>query len=275
MLNLPALRWGKPYKSLETQNVIHFDTGESIASISQVGAGIVQMDYRHAGRARRCLQEFSTSELVAKCKQAGELFESGSLPMGDQVQSVQDFVHQQSASTGLPEHMCLSNMKKNSFVLCNIDRILDSLTRGLDLEIFRRGYGEEGRGVIVSYQVQSPVLGAVLPNNSPGVHTLWLPAIALQIGLLLKPGSQEPWTPYRMVAAMMEAGLPPEAFSLYPGGHDVGAQCCRVAPDQWFSVAPKRSGSTREILAFKCTGRALPKYCSAMTWWIVGRNSST
>ena len=76
---------------------------------------------------------------------------------------------------------------------------------------------------MVSYQAQSPVLGAVLPSNSPGVHTLWLPVIPLQIGLVLKPGPQEPWTPYRMVSAFIEAGIPAEAFALYPGGPDVGA----------------------------------------------------
>ena len=53
----------------------------------------------------------------------------------------------------------------------------------------------------ISYQAQSPVLGLVLPSNSPGVHTLWLPIIPMQIGLVLKPGPQEPWTPYRMAAA--------------------------------------------------------------------------
>jgi acyl-CoA reductase-like NAD-dependent aldehyde dehydrogenase len=222
VLNLPALRWGKPYKSLETQEIVHFDTGEPIASLAQVNGGMLQLDMRHAPRARSVLRAIPSSELIAKCKHAAELFASASLPMGDGTQSVDEFVHQQSASTGLPEHMCLGNMKKNSFVLANIDKILDSLTRGLDLEIFSRGYGEEGRGVTVSYQVQTPVLGAVLPNNSPGVHTLWLPAIALQIGLLLKPGSQEPWTPYRMVSAFIEAGIPAEAFALYPGGHDVG-----------------------------------------------------
>lgn len=222
MLNLPAIRWGKSYSSLENLEVIHFDTGEPIAKIAQVNGGMLQMDFKHAPRARKVLREIPPAELIARCKKAAGLFESADLPLGDQRQSVQDFVHQQSASTGLPEHMCLSNMKKNSFVLANMDKILDSLTRGLNLEIFSRGYGEEGRGVTVSYQVQTPVLGAVLPNNSPGVHTLWLPAIALQIGLLLKPGSQEPWTPYRMVAAFMEAGIPAEAFGLYPGGHDVG-----------------------------------------------------
>ena len=88
--------------------------------------------------------------------------------------------------------MCQSNMKKNCFVLSNMAKILDCLTRGLPLDVYTRGYGEENRGVTVSYQCQAPVLGAVLPNNSPGVHTLWLPAVPLQVGLVLKPGSQEP-----------------------------------------------------------------------------------
>ena len=40
---------------------------------------------------------------------------------------------------------------------------------------------------------------------------------------MLKPGPQEPWTPYRMIAAFTEAGIPREAFSLYPGGAEAGA----------------------------------------------------
>jgi acyl-CoA reductase-like NAD-dependent aldehyde dehydrogenase len=109
------------------------------------------------------------------------------------------------------------------FVLSNMDRILDALSRGLDTKVLWQGYGVEHRGVTVSYQAQSPVLGLVLPSNSPGVHTLWLPVIALGVGLVMKPGSQEPWTPYRMAAAMVEAGIPAEAIGLYPGATDVGA----------------------------------------------------
>jgi acyl-CoA reductase-like NAD-dependent aldehyde dehydrogenase len=113
-------------------------------------------------------------------------------------------------------------MKKNTFVLAEMGRILESLTRGLDLEVLSRGYGEE-RGVPISFQAESPVLGLVLPSNSPGVHTLWLPVIPLQIGLVLKPGPQEPWTPYRMASAFFEAGIPRDAISIYPGEADVGA----------------------------------------------------
>jgi acyl-CoA reductase-like NAD-dependent aldehyde dehydrogenase len=45
----------------------------------------------------------------------------------------------------------------------------------------------------------------------------------MQIGLVLKPGPQEPWTPYRITAAFYEAGIPREAISLYPGEADIGA----------------------------------------------------
>src|SRR5258705_8116478 len=119
------------------------------------------------------------------------------------------------------------NMEKNLFVLSNMDRILDALTRGLDPSILTRGFGVESRGVAVSYQAQSPVLGLVLPSNSPGVHTLWLPVIPMQIGLLLKPGPQEPWTPYRLAAAFVKAGVPKEAIAIYPGLGDVGAEVVR------------------------------------------------
>jgi len=77
--------------------------------------------------------------------------------------------------------------------------------------------------VPVSFQAESPVLGLVLPSNSPGVHTLWLAVIPLQIGLVLKPGPQEPWTPFRMAEAFFQAGIPREAISIYPGEGDVGA----------------------------------------------------
>ena len=223
MLNLPVLRWGKPYESLETDTVVHFITGEPIAKVGQANAGLLQRDARFAKRAREVLRAIPGHELIERVKKAADLYLNATLPMGDGKQSPQEFARQQSASTGLPEHMCAANMQKNYFVLTHMDQMLDALTRGLDLNILSRGYGVENRGVVVSYQAQSPVVGLVLPSNSPGVHTLWLPVIPMQIGLVLKPGPQEPWTPYRMAAAFFEAGIPPEAISIYPGGGDIGA----------------------------------------------------
>ena len=67
----------------------------------------------------------------------------------------------------------------------------------------------------------------VLPSNSPGVHSLWTPAFALKIPLVLKPGSAEPWTPYRIIQALIRAGAPPPAFSYYPADHAGGGEILR------------------------------------------------
>ncbi len=230
MLSVPVLRWGKPYESLEVDEIFHFRTGEPMAKVSRANGGLLQRDMKKADRARQTLREIPCAELIERAGRAAELYEHGTLPIGDGSQSPEDFVRQQSASTGLPEPMCRANMAKNSFVLKNMRQILECLTRGLPLEILSKGYGMEDRGVVVSYQAQTPVLGAVLPSNSPGVHTLWLPAVPLQFGLVLKPGSQEPWTPYRMIAAFIEAGIPAEVFAVYPGRQDVGATLLTSCP---------------------------------------------
>jgi acyl-CoA reductase-like NAD-dependent aldehyde dehydrogenase len=222
ILELPVLRWGQPYTSMDVDRVVHFQTGEPIATVSRANGGLIQRDMRRADRARAALREIPIGELVERVAKAGELYANAELPMGSGTQTPDEFVRAQSGTTGIPERLCRANMKKNLFVLSEMGRILESLTRGLDFDILSRGFGEE-RGVPVSYQAESPVLGLVLPSNSPGVHTLWLPVIPMQIGLVLKPGPQEPWTPYRMAAAFVEAGIPREAISIYPGEGDVGA----------------------------------------------------
>src|SRR5580765_5505362 len=229
MLHLPVLRWGTPYTSIDVDPVVHFATGEPIANVSRANGGLIQRDMRKAARARAALLEIPIDDLIARAGKAGELYMDATLPMGDGSQSPEEFARAQSASTGLPERMCRANMKKNAFVLAEMRAILTSLTRGLDLDVLSKGHGEE-RGVPLSYQVQSPVVGLVLPSNSPGVHTLWLPIIPLQVGLVLKPGPQEPWTPYRMFNAFVQAGVPKQAIAIYPGLGDVGAAVLASCP---------------------------------------------
>jgi acyl-CoA reductase-like NAD-dependent aldehyde dehydrogenase len=230
MLHIPVLRWGEPYKSMEIDKVVHFATGEPLAEVSRANGGLIERDMRHARRAREVLCEIPIPELINRVKKAADLYTEAELPLGDGTQTPDQFVRMQSATTGLPEHMCRFNMKKNHFVLNEMEKILDALTRGLDLNILTRGYGVEKRGVPISYQAQTPVLGMVLPSNSPGVHTLWLPIIPMQIGLVLKPGPQEPWTPYRMTQAFVQAGIPKQAIAIYPGLGDIGAAVLASCP---------------------------------------------
>ena len=93
-------------------------------------------------------------------KKAGELYAKAELPLGDGTQTPDQFARMQSATTGLPEHMCRFNMEKNDFVLGEHGqdpRLADARPRSRTSS--RSGYGVEARGVPVSYQAQSPVLG--------------------------------------------------------------------------------------------------------------------
>ena len=224
MIDIPIIRWGKEYESLEKMEVVHFETGETLATVHEANAGLIKMDMRKAKKAREILRQFSINQLVDMCAKAADLYEFATLPLGNGTQTPDEFCNMQSATTGLPEHMCRFNMGKNAFVLKNMHQILDALTRGLPYNILSDGYGYESRGVMVSYQANCNASGWVLPSNSPGVHTLWLPVIPLQIGLVLKPGPAEPWTPYRMYEAFAQAGVPREAFCIYPGGAAKGAE---------------------------------------------------
>ena len=229
--HFPILRWGEPYESLEVDEVVHFQTGEKLAEVSQANGGLIARDMKQAGRARAALRQFSIADLCEKLTAAADFFMTADLAVGDgsQTQSPDDFVRCQSATTGLPEHMCRFNMEKLHHVLSNLEKIMHAQTRGLDHGIFENGYGEED-GLMRSMRAFSPVLGMVLPSNSPGTHGLWLPVLALQIGLVLKPGPLEPWTPFRMAAAFAKAGIPAEAIGVYPGGIEAGAAVVEHVP---------------------------------------------
>src|SRR4051812_34867943 len=106
MLNLPVLRWGTPYTSMDVDQVVHFATGEPIAQVSRANGGLIQRDRRKASRAREVLRDIPVDDLIARAGRAGELYTNATLPMGDGTQSPDEFVRAQSASTGLPERMC-------------------------------------------------------------------------------------------------------------------------------------------------------------------------
>jgi acyl-CoA reductase-like NAD-dependent aldehyde dehydrogenase len=220
MLHLPILRRGRPYRSVDVARVPHFRGREPFVELSQANAGLVRRDLLEESQARMraALAALPTRDLVAISARAARIFMEDALPLADGVQTPDDYVKQLSATTGLPHVMVRRNMEKIRGVMAEMDGILAGLTRNLDLEVLDRGMGEAG-GHALSFIPRSPTLGIVLPSNSPGVHALWVPAVALKTALVLKPGSAEPWTPYRLIQAFIEAGAPPDAFGFYPTDH--------------------------------------------------------
>ncbi len=222
MLHVPILRGGDPYRSLDVIRTPHYRTRQPFVAISQANVGLIRRDLRNQPEARATLAGFSAKELYGMCSRAAALFAESPLPLGDSAQSPEDYVRQVSATTGLPNVMVRRNMQKIRTVLADIETVVNGLTRHLDAEVFDDGYSKD-----VSYFPRADSLGVVLPSNSPGVHSLWIPAFAMKTPLVLKPGAAEPWTPYRIIQALIHAGAPPQVFGYYPADHAGAAEILR------------------------------------------------
>lgn len=226
--HLPALRLGRSYESLDQIEVKDCRTGEVRAVVSSVNAGIIRKDLRRIGDSRAALEKFSVAELIGLASKAGDLFLNGTLPLGDRghTQSPDDYVQTLSATSGLPHNLVRRNMEKVHAALANSEAVLKGLSRGLDFTILDRGEGEQ-HGVRQAWFPTAPALGLVMPSNSPAVNSLWLPAIPLKSPVVLKPGREEPWTPCRLIQALIAAGVPAEAFGFYPTDHEGAGEIMR------------------------------------------------
>lgn len=205
MLHIPILRGGTQYRSLQTFPLTDFRTGETLAEVSQANPGLIAKDLQSIGDNQAVLAEIPIADLIDMSVAAADHFMNSTLPLGEATQSPQQYLDCLTATTGMPKVMARANMGKIATALEKTAEVLRGLTRGADLENLRMDFRRE-----------TNALGAILPNNSPGVHSLWLPAIAMQVPVVLKPGSREPWSPYRIIQAFMQAGVPGEAFGYYP-----------------------------------------------------------
>ncbi len=220
MIHIPILRHGVPYKSLDVIRIPHHRTRETFAEMSQVNPGIIRRELRDETQAdaRAALARIPFDRLLDICARAADHFLHDTLPLGEQEQSPEDYVQQLSATTGMPHVMVRRNMTRIAGVMKEMRTVLRGLTRALDLSLLDAGFGEHA-GHSLSFYPRTHALGVVLPSNSPGVHSLWVPAIALKTPLVLKPGSAEPWSPFRIAQAFIRAGCPPEAFCYFPADH--------------------------------------------------------
>lgn len=219
-IHIPVLRLGQTYRSLDK---INFTVEGQALEISVANSGLIRRDLQHLPRAVEALHAIPCATLVQYCEKAAELFLKGNLPWGDgdRLQSPDDYVAALSQLTGLPHSLGRQNMGKVHAAMANIRAILAGLTRGMPLELFDRGFIRQD-GLDVNFFPQTDSLGVLLPSNSPGVNSLWLPAPVMKVPVVLKPGREDPLTPFRLLQALIAAGFPKEAFGFYPTTHDGG-----------------------------------------------------
>jgi acyl-CoA reductase-like NAD-dependent aldehyde dehydrogenase len=227
MIHIPALRFGKAYTSLEKATLVHHVTGEPVAEVSQVTGSMIARDLGNMERARQELAAIPVRDLLAMYAKAADYFLTAALPCGDAELTFDQYVRNLSATTGSPVVFCDRNARKVHYVLSHIEEVIGGLTRGLPVEALDQGYTTRG-GRMQAFYPTTDVFGAVLPSNSPGVHSLWVPAIAFKIPLLLKPGREEPWTPFRVLQAFIKAGVPASVLGFLPTDHAGAADILRL-----------------------------------------------
>jgi len=229
---IPAFRFGKHYDSLTVAEITTAGGGDIIARVGLVNPGLIRRDLRQVANSFDLLQQIPVRSMLEICAEAAKLFMEATLPVSAELtQTPDEYVRALSATCGLPYALIRANMIKIADVLSNMAVILKGLTRGLDADAIETGVGRQDE-VLVSYYPSTTHLGAVLPSNSPGVNSLWLPALALRIPVVLKPGREDPWTPWRIINALIAAGCPAEAFGFYPADHDgagvILSECTKV-----------------------------------------------
>jgi acyl-CoA reductase-like NAD-dependent aldehyde dehydrogenase len=67
------------------------------------------------------------------------------------------------------------------------------------------------------------------PGNHPGVHSLWLEALALGYRVALRPSRRDPFTPHRLISALRAAGFGDDQVVLLPTDYDAADGILRGA----------------------------------------------
>ena len=232
MNEIPILRLGEVYTS---EDKVELDLGDGETLVTHTAnPGLIRRDLLQIGKAKAALDAIPAETLADYCEQAAELFLEGELECGfaggersgltaraPNLQSPQDYVESLSALTRLPHTLVRMNMGKVHAAMSEIRTVIGGLTRKMPLEIFDKGLTRDG-DLTINFFPTTSSLGVSLPSNAPAVNSLWIPAPVMKIPVLLKPGREDPFTPLRIVQAMIAAGFPKEAFGYYPTTHEGG-----------------------------------------------------
>jgi acyl-CoA reductase-like NAD-dependent aldehyde dehydrogenase len=86
---------------------------------------------------------------------------------------------------------------------------------------------------VYTERVPLGVIGAIVPWNFPLNIASWkfAPALAAGCTVVLKPASETPLTALAMAEVFLEAGLPPGAFNVIPGGGSIAGAALVRNPD--------------------------------------------
>ncbi|MFD4373310.1 aldehyde dehydrogenase family protein [Streptomyces sp. NPDC058486] len=114
-----------------------------------------------------------------------------------------------------------------------------------------------GTGFDTRWVPRGRVFAAVMASNHPVPNVSWVQALFHGYSVLVKPGSRDPFTPARLLAALLVAGLPADRTAFLPCSREVGEFLLREA-DRGIIYGGDQAVATwhqRESVAVRGPGR--------------------
>jgi acyl-CoA reductase-like NAD-dependent aldehyde dehydrogenase len=200
------------YRSIERAALTGFD-GSHVAEATITPPLLVHEIARKTPTALRTMPVRDVLSIFAR---AADIFSTG---RPDGLDS-EVYARNASLTSGLP----LSVVRKQALGLFPpafrmMGRFLEVQSPG-GLDVFDSHAYDTG-GIRVGLTPRGRNVGFVMPGNHPSVHFMWLSALAMKMPVVVRPSNDDLFTPYRLVTALLEAGLPEDAIAFVPGAHDL------------------------------------------------------
>lgn len=215
MHEVPVWREGRAHKSLESR-LLQSYRGEDLARIHTTPALLIHRVVEQLRRAAPGPGE-ALEERCAAIERAGERLatdELGGL-------SPSEHARQVTLATGAPIADTTAALAELAAGMRAIRSALSRQVPGGDLSPFATHRVRHPGGWSHAWVPVGQVLGFIAPSNHPAVHLTWVQALAMGWSVALRPGADDPFTPWRLLLALEAAGFPTDRIALLPGGHDL------------------------------------------------------
>ncbi|MFJ5546426.1 aldehyde dehydrogenase family protein [Streptomyces sp. NPDC093225] len=234
LYEIPLLRAGRTARSAEQAELCGVD-GTPLATVHLAPPLLARLTVADARRGEDRAPD------AAVLRRAGELFATAELAG----LTPERYCDLQARVAGVPVTVAGHSLQDVAKTFANVGaRLAAERPAGLG--------GELAPGEINAvWARRGDVLAVIAPSNNPGTHTQWLTALGCGYRLVVRPGTRDPFTPARMIAALMAAGVAPHYLSLLPGSHATGDALVEAADLSLVfggDAAERRYGRDRRVI---------------------------
>lgn len=204
-MQIPTIICGEK-KNYPNGNIIYDYFNQPLAEVSLMpGLGIANS----INKQRKHYTELSIHKLIEIIKKAGELLLENDLD---------DYYEKFTLSTGMPKSVAVDGIESLSNSMKNIETIVDREIPYGSKDSFDSGIITNGN-LKHAVSQKGKILGVIAPSNHPLIHISWITALAFKYSIVLKPGKDDPFTPFMVINALLEADLPKSLISMFPVEH--------------------------------------------------------